>query len=361
MKNIVSNFPTNVSVSVSFVRDRLGHHHPKRDRVAATQGRTSRMRFLDNIFRKGSAKAPVNFRMHGRGRRSRSCRGVHYLFQPSRTSFACGRGCNVHSRHNNNHSSTHVAVTHYMNNTLTGLTLHRLNIDVATCASRINDVTLRGSCRLCSLGAVRSGPIHYPSRAGTGRVRRLVTRIGTSNSAVKNVVAYIVRKYPMKLNRPRFSGLRSRLNTTVLNVGTIGKFRCKRKFTKIATQKDRRGSIFIPGTGGVSTASSTTGRRRAAVGRSITTHVAAGDGRDNNVRKKLDGNRSVCFQMTFGPMTALLVRRSAMSLRKGPAGLATHKHRSPYMLPETMPMMRTVTTVIVLSGCLLGGAIELWG
>lgn len=61
VKNMVSKYPTNVRLSATFVRDRLGHHGPKRSGVAAPHGRSSRMRFLSNVCRKGAAKAPVNF------------------------------------------------------------------------------------------------------------------------------------------------------------------------------------------------------------------------------------------------------------------------------------------------------------
>ncbi len=338
INNIVSNFPTKVSVSVRFIRRRLGHHQPKRDRVAAPHGRTSRIRFLSKVFRKGSAKYPVKFLIHGAGRRSASCSGVHSLCHPSRTSFACARGCNIHSRHNNNHSSTHRAVSHYMKKTLTGLTLHQLKIRVCTCASRMKCVTLRRSCARCaSVSLVKDGIIQYPSDTGTTRVRRLVTRMGTRKSAVNNVVAKIIERYPVKLNRPSFKGLRTTLKDTVLDVGTIGNFRCKRKFTNMYRQKDRRGSVFA-----------TRGKR-----------VAAHAGHDKNVRNNVDGKRSVCFQITFGPITALLVRRRAIAGSNTPAVLGTHKQRSTYILPHTIPVMRTVTTVAVLSFCLRGGTTQL--
>lgn len=63
IKKIVSKFPTKVIVSVSFIRTRLSQHHPKRSHVAATQGRNSGIRFLSNVFRKGSANYPVKFVM----------------------------------------------------------------------------------------------------------------------------------------------------------------------------------------------------------------------------------------------------------------------------------------------------------
>lgn len=225
-----------------------------------------------------------------------------------------------------------------MTNTLTGLTLQRLNIHVATFASRMKRFGLSGSCATCSLDAVRSGPMHYPSRRLTGRVTSCVCRAGKRNSAVNNIVDYIVRKYPVKLNRPIFNGLRTTLNGTVLDVGTIGNFRCKRNFDRVRVGNDRRGSVFCHGK------------------RGVTFHA----GHSKNVRKNVDGKRSVCFHMTFGPMTAMLVRRPAISVCNGRAVLGTHKHRSPYILPHTIPVIRTVTTVAVLSCCLLGGAARLW-
>lgn len=225
-----------------------------------------------------------------------------------------------------------------MTNTLTGLTLGRLNVRVATCASRMNPVHLRRGCATCSLSLVRAGPIHYPSPTGTGRVRRLVFGVGKRKSAVKKIIAYIIGKYPVKLKRPMFNGLRTTLKTTVLDVGTTGTFRCKSNFGKLGRGNSRRGSIFCGG-----------GK-----------HVRAHAGRSNNVRNKVDGKRSVCFHMTFGPITAMLVRRRAIGVSNMSAALGTQKHRSPYMLPHTMPVIRTVTTVALLSCCLVSEAARLW-
>lgn len=155
---------------------------------------------------------------------------------------------------------------------------------------------------------------------------------------MNKMIDYIVGKYPVKLKRPMFNGLRTTLKGTVLDVGTMGNFSCKRNFSSVRLGNDRRGSMFCGG-----------GKE-----------MRAGDGCSKKVRKNVDGKRSVCFHITFGPITAVLVRRRAMGVGNASAAVGTGKHRSTYMLPHTIPVMRTVTTVAVLSCCLVSEAARLW-
>lgn len=202
-----------------------------------------------------------------------------------------------------------------------------------TFASRIKGVGLGNSCASCSLSGTRRATMHYPSPTATRGVRTLVTRIGSGKSAVNNVVAYMTRKIPVNLNRPMFKGLRTTLKRTVLAVGTMGNFRCNSNFRTTLCHNSRQGSHFFG-----------SGKR-----------VGAHAGRSNNVRKNVSGKRSVCFHITFGSITAVLVRRRAIGARNRSAVLGTHKHRSPYILPQTIPVIRSVATVALLSFLLVRG------
>lgn len=324
----MSKYPTNLPLYRRSVRGFLSEEGPKRDECAATHGRKSLMRVLSNIFRNGAAKAPVSLVMEGASRHSESCKGVTCSCHPKRTSCAFSRGCKFHSCENNKHSSKQRAVKEITTNTVTSGVLRRLNVSVYACAESVKPI------RVTSFGGrrVRRGTFCVPSTRTTIGTNRCLRRYVGGRSDTNNIVRYHVAKAPTKLNRPIFSGLDTLLTRTLVSVNTIGTIRVNSNVTIASSGNSASGSKFAIGSN----------------------RVVGASGRTNKVVKKVDSNDRVVLHTRVGPAPSVDRPRRAMAGSGRPLSLRVRNQRSPIVIPETIIIMRSVTTVALTSTLFIG-------
>lgn len=335
----VSNLPPNRRVSVSGILRRVGQETPNRKTLAAPEGRGSRPRVLDNCFGSVAANDPLTTVVHGDSAHSGSCDRVGGLVHPKRTSCPkCIHCSNFGSCHNDNRFSNQVATPLMFTNTVTGRLLRGRNVAVN---NRIGDITgVRSSDFLGAriaprvLGDFTNGRLPLLGRSLRRRVHGLVHRTGTDNSSINNATRVYMLNVPTKINGPFFSSIRSILTRVLFSIPTVGKLRFKDNFNVTRVLKSRTGSSCC----------------------CSNSRVGAHAGRGNNVLKNVASNVPVVCGITVGPPTSVAGIRRAVGVRSGATTrLSIRNERSPVVMPHTVPMLRTIATVTVLSLLLSSG------
>lgn len=330
---IISKLPTNVGLSVRRVRHRVTHHTPNESGASATHGRTSLPHVLDNILGNAAANTPLTVVVRGAGAHDNSCRGIRLIPHPNRDSCPTFIGCNKFgSVENNKRFDNELATPVIFTNTVTGRVLEARNVRVNSRVSRVNGIrSSRVGHISVSPGALRTlAHRFFPILEGRTRrrVHSFVRGTHLSNSSTNNIVRYTMAKVPINLNSGVFSAIRDGLSTTLFTVPTIGNIRFKTNFNFTRVLNDRTGSPCRVG------------------GNEIT----FGSGGGNNILNNVDDNTPLIFSIIIGPAPSVSGRRSDISLSavRG-RGLIVGNERSPYVIPHTIPITRTATTLIILS------------
>lgn len=331
VKIMVSKLPTKFRISFSEILARVTHHTPNGSGATAPQGRGSLPGILSNVLNGGLANTPLYTMVRGAGAGDNSCNGLLSYPHPNRDSCATFMGCGTSgSVHNNNRFSNELATPVIFTNTIYHRVLRSGNVGVTT---RVDDVN-----------SISSGPF-YPARVSSALVRglgdssfTLVSR-GTrgpvestirstevTRSDVNKAVRYYMANVSTNCNRPVFRNIRNIVTGTIFNIPTVGNVRFNGNFRLSAVENSRSGSSFRCGSNGI---------------------IAAAGGY-NNVLNKVAGKVPVVFHTTMGPAPSVSRPREAMGLRAGRGTrLIVRNERSPYVIPETIPIVRTIATITV--------------
>lgn len=247
---IIRKLPTNVSMSLSRLRTFLTHQTPKHSSASATHHRPSQPHVLSNLISNRAYNTPLSTVVRGAGAHDRSCRKLHHIPQPKRTSCTTCIHCNGRrSITNNNRFSNHLATPLYVTNNVTLRTLRRtLKVHIMTRVTRLNPRHVY-SRRLGSVAlspsrirTVKTGRLPYVDANTTHTVRRTILITGSGLSSIKNIVRYITCNVPTNINSPVFSKLRGHVTQVTCNVPTIGNIRFNTKFNTTTLLNSRGGS-----------------------------------------------------------------------------------------------------------------------
>lgn len=332
---IVSKLPTNMGLSALSVRGFVREETPNHGGCSAAHHRTSGPMVLSKLISGAAYNTPLTVVVRGAGAHSNSCKGVQALPHPNRSSCTTTMGCgDFGSVTNNKRFSNELATPLYFTKDIYVRVLGLGNVSVGTRVTTVNNVRSRGFSPIdvASRGVTkgRFPMVGSTTKSGVGtRVR------GTelSTSSINKVVRYTMANMGTNFNRPVFRNVRGHLTTTIFKVPTMGNVRFNENFSSTLLHKDRGGSRFVM--------SSNTIQARA--------------GGRNKVLNNVADNVPVIFHITVGPAPSVNGPRQDMGLRAvRRRRLLVGNERSPYVIPHTMPTIRTMATIAVLSVILWG-------
>lgn len=329
---VLDGFPAGFKVDLDFIQDYLDLRKPGQSTLTTARKEEDIVQVVSGVFQNTSTGAPIAFIINNKDQQSQDYDNLKDVFRPSHADYTYLKKYGLRDHLGGGRSSARETAIRVAAGALAKDWILSQGVQIRAYVKQVHEIKVPVSYKELDLLNVYNSPIRCPHAESERKMIEFIESIRMSGDSCGGIIEIIISNVPLGLGAPVYAKLHADLGAALLSINAVKGIEFGSGFDSVNQLGSELNDRFYTDENGI-----------------IKTHTNNSGG----VQGGISNGEDIVIRLAFKPTATISKAQETVNIHGESVDLQAKGRHDPCVLPRAVPIVETMTALVIADHILL--------
>lgn len=329
---VLDGFPAGFPIDLDFIQDYLDRRKPGQSNLTTQRQEEDQVEILSGVFHNTSTGAPIAFLIKNKDQRSTDYQNLEEVFRPSHADYTYLKKYGLRDHMGGGRSSARETAIRVAAGSLALDWLNSLGIHIRAYVKQVHTISVPMPYTELDLLQVYNSDIRCPHTESAQKMISFIEEIRKSGDSCGGIIEIIISNVPPGLGSPVYAKLHAELGAALLSINAVKGIEFGSGFDSVTKLGSELNDVFYSDEEG---------------------NIKTRTNNSGGVQGGISNGEDIVIRLAFKPTATISKSQETVNIKGESIDLQANGRHDPCVLPRAVPIVETMTALVIADHLLL--------